>query len=94
MNSKEKNTFFLEFEEKSQDNSCSTGSESKWVWIGAERELTREKSSEVFEHAEKLLPMHFTALLKHLGKNKGEQELNFKKRQLLTPEKTNKQKVI
>lgn len=46
--------------------------------------MPREKSCEVFEHLEELLLMHFTALVKHLEKNKGAQKLNFKKRQLLT----------
>ena len=48
--------------------------QSKWVWNGTEGQralgtmLLWGKSSEESEHLEKLLLMHFIALLKHLGK--------------------------
>lgn len=39
--------------------------------------LPKEKLPEAFKQVEKLLLMHFAALLNHLGKNKGEQKIKF-----------------
>ena len=88
-------TIFLGFEEKSQDNIRAKYPEQmglKWNrrTEGLGTMLLWGKSSEESEHLEKLLLMHFIALLKHLGKKTKVPPKLILKRQLFQ----RKQKVI